>query len=48
MLSMLFGGDPAAAHVTGVAASTKEHYGASLRHLAKTLGMPLDEVTASS
>ncbi|WP_416976547.1 dihydrodipicolinate reductase [Streptomyces sp. T028] len=48
MLSMLFGGDPAAAHVTGVAASTKEHYGSSLRRLARTLSIPLDDITATA
>ncbi|MGW0710214.1 NAD(P)H-dependent amine dehydrogenase family protein [Streptomyces sp. NPDC002643] len=48
MLSMLFGGDPAAAHVTGVAASTREHYGSSLRRLAKSLALPLDDITASA
>ena len=48
MLSMLFGGDPAGAAVTGVAASTREHYGSSLRRLAKTLSLPLDNVTATA
>lgn len=48
MLAMLFGGDPAAAQLAGVAQSTQQHYGASLRRLARALSVPLDEVTATA
>lgn len=48
MLSMLFGGDPAAAQLAGVAQSTQEHYGSSLHVLAKALSIPLDEITSTA
>ena len=48
MLAMLFGGDPAAAQLAGVAQSTQQHYGASLRRLARAISIPLDDITATA
>jgi 4-hydroxy-tetrahydrodipicolinate reductase len=48
MISMLFGGDPAAVDVSGIAQGAGAHYGGSLRRLAKALSLRLDEVTATA
>ena len=48
MISMLFGGEPAAVDASGIAQGAGAHYGGSLRRLAKALSLRLDEVTATA